>query len=449
MHAVVTAAAVCSAALVAAPAASAATAGARTAPGISGLEVSPDPISGKSADKVSATDTFVTDGDASKVSAFVDAPGRGGVSRLALTKQDLGSGKAKWTAKRDFDRGDRAGTWNFLVYARNDDGRDRERAHFSVKQVQDTRFRSFHASPSRVTEGDRITVSGRLLADSGRHWREVRGAEVDILFRSSRHGDWQKVATTRTRRDGEFRTRVRAEKSGFYKAQYAGSSTLNGSESDTDWVSVRQRVSRSWIRHFDASPEPVTKGEKVTVSGDLSISHHSDGWQRVEILFKADGSREWRSVGTDRTDRRGEFSAQVTADSTGWWRAVYHGRHGSRGTSSRPDRVEVTAPKAETRFSWANAHPEPVRRGGHVRVDGRLLVKDGDNWVTYDHQKVALYFKARHSDKWHYVKTDWTSRSGRYHFSVRDWHSGWWRVSFAGNDTSAASDSHADYVSVR
>jgi hypothetical protein len=455
IHAVVAAAAMGTAALVAVPVAASASAGALTAPSISAVEVNPSPVVVTSKDKVTATFSFVTDNTATSAEAYTKPPGPGVETALTLAKTDLGSGKAKWSATRDFDRTSKPGTWNFRVYAKNADGDKNDAKGFEVRQVWETDFADFGASPGTVNRGEDVTLAGKLLVNSTDGWKALGGAKVYIAFRPL-GGSWSRVASADTRGDGRFWVKSRADSTGWWRAEYEGSAVTNPTTSDSDRVDVRERTLSTRINGFDASPEPVNKGDKITVSGDLQIEGGRDGWrgysgQKVNILFKPEGSGSWQYVTSDWTDRHGGFGADVTADTSGWWRAEYPGARGVDGSTSRGDWVSVNEPQppAATRVTRFNAYPEPVKYGKFVYFKGKLQIWDGDSWAAYDGQKVGLFFKAAGSHKWEYVKTIWTDGKGRISGKVRDWHSGWWKVSFGGNSEAAGSAGRLDYVRVK
>ncbi|MGP3930136.1 hypothetical protein [Nonomuraea sp. KM88] len=52
---------------------------------------------------------------------------------------------------------------------------------------------------------------------------------------------------------------------------------------------------------------------------------------------------------------------------------------------------------------------------------------------------MSLYFKPLGSRTWQYVKTTWSSDSGRLYTKAKAWRSGHWRFVFRGDD-----DAHGD-----
>ncbi len=449
---VVAALAVGSTSLIAASAASAAV-GAPPAPTITNVSVRPSPVVITGKDKVAVTFSFVTGNNATLAEAYIKPPAPSVESKLNLSKQNLGFGKTRWIARTAFDRGAKPGEWNLRVFAKNSGGDKSDGKTFEVRQVLDTGFVDFNAKPRFVRRGDSVALTGALRVNTPEGWKGLGDADVHIAFRPF-GGSWKRVDRTETGDDGKFSERVRAFRSGWYRAEYDGSKTTHAAKSDSDRVSVRRPSLDTRIVRFDASPDEVKKGEKVSAEGVLLVEdgRRWDGLRgkRVEIQFKAKGEREWSRVGSDRTDRRGRFGEDVTAEASGWFRAVYDGGRGLKDSASRPAFVEVTeqAEPAETRIVRFNAYPEPVKFGRFVKFGGKLLVLDGEEWVSFDKQKVHLYFKPIGKRKWEFVRTTWTNDDGRFFLKVKDWKSGWWKVAFAGDDKAEKSEARPDFVRV-
>ena len=311
---------------------------------------------------VTATFTFYTR-NADKAEIQIKAPGISAPASLELKRSPAGR-LTKWTATKKFDSTSRAGRWNVLAIAHADGKEDSTRRSFELVRLRGTRITGFDARPeTRVEKGDWITVSGRLQVADGDGWDSLGGQTVTIRFRDRGSGAYRQVEKARTGRDGWFKARVRAEESGWWRAEYAGDRRTRGSVSDTDYVRVRTRTASSKIVGFDASPEPVVKGGRLTFRGTLLVGdrHDRDGHrgQRVDILFKADGAKSWQRVATDRTDHHGRFYARAEAEASGWFKAVYDGRPGVRGSDSKGDHVRVVRPKADTRIIGFDAYREP------------------------------------------------------------------------------------------
>ncbi|WP_143590895.1 hydroxyisourate hydrolase [Thermoactinospora rubra] len=395
----------------------------------------------------------VTATDTTRVEFALKAPGDVSVwTPLALSK----TGDNTWKGSKTFDLED-VGTWSYrAIPFKGDAAGSHETGTFtvSVSKKLDTKIVDFDARPDRADKGDTLTVTGRLLFDRG-GWTGRGGQTVTITFRAKGTDAYRHVTKTTTGKHGWFRAHVKAEETGYWRAEFAETAYANGSVSDTDRVDVGSRPRPSRLS-FDAYPEPVTKGDKVNFKGTLQIlgRHGWDGHGglRVAILFKADGSDRWEYVTSATTDGDGDYAARATAVTSGWWRAEFAGVRGVRGTGSDADwvRVVAPAPPPEKMKSWLvkfNAYPEPVKRGKYLHFKGRLLVHDG-SWEGYE-AKVGLYFRPKGSSKWYFVKTTWSNDNGYLHTKAKAWKSGTWRFYFKGDEDAYGDYSRKDYVRVK
>ncbi|MFG1698576.1 hypothetical protein [Nonomuraea sp. NPDC049309] len=99
------------------------------------------------------------------------------------------------------------------------------------------------------------------------------------------------------------------------------------------------------ITRFNAGPSKVRKGKTITFTGRLEAR---DGrrWEgadreRVDIYYRATGSKVWKRVTSDLTDRHGKFYAKTRAYKSGSFRAVFSGDRQLKDTKSRTDYVRV------------------------------------------------------------------------------------------------------------
>ena len=430
-------------ALALAPSASAQTA----APVVTDVRISPaSPI--VVFDKaVTATFTFATKGATSADLKFTP-PGQVSVAPIVAAEKVSDSGSwTRWKLTKSFAAA-AAGTWNYVATAHGD-GDTAKSGTFVVKKALDTKIAEFDADPDRVGQGHGIRVSGKLLAaDQG-----YAGQRVKITFRARGTDAFRDVTTAATGRGGWFAAKVKARTTGWWRAEFGGNAEARSSVSDTDRVSVRHRDRDSRIVGFDARPEPVAKGDKLGFSGALQIEGRRGlPGQRVAILFKADGSRKWEYVTSDVTGRHGRFWASATAQASGWWRADFRGAKGVNGSASDGDWVKVVEPepeeKAVTRLIKFNASPEPVKRGKYLRFRGVLQVDDDGLWEPYQ-GKVRLYYKAKGSDSYTYVKSTWSNQSGKVYTKVKAWKSGRWKFVYSGDEDTHGDASRTDYVRVK
>lgn len=325
----------------------------------------------------------------------------------------------------------------------------------STTVALDTKIVDFDATPDLVAKGDTITLSGQLQIDD-KGWKGYGGQSVTLTFREKGTDAYRHVEKATTNANGEFSAKVKAEATGWWRAEFFATSAAKGSVSDTDRVDIKAEAAASRIAYFDAYPEPVDKGDKLNFRGVLQVSGKS-GWeglsgQKVAILFKADGSSKWEYVTSDTTGSHGRFWASATAQTSGWWRAEFGGIEGVKGSSSNGDWVTVNQPpppseKGDSYIKKFNAYPEPVRYARYLKFSGRLLVDD-HGWEGYE-GKVALYFKPKGSVKWQYVKTTWSNDDGWLYTKVRAYKSGYWKFVFSGDEDFYGDHSRKDYVRVK
>ncbi|MFC4536790.1 hypothetical protein [Sphaerisporangium dianthi] len=311
---------------------------------------------------------------------------------------------------------------------------------------------SVDVSPSTVVvyDKDGKAVTFTFLVDGattgGFTLKRPNGSTVDV--------EAKKVGDTDGKQKWQgTRTFTRSDAAGKWNVTAKATSAVGTGTASDDFL-VKQ-VWHSHISGFRVGPDPVDEGDRLAARGRLSVERASD-WdgyrgKKVSLLFKADGSRRWETVGHDWTDRGGRFWIGTEAVESGWFRAVFAGAPGVRGTSSRPEHVRVREVKkpADTRIIKFNAYPEPVKYGKYVKNTGKLQVWDGDSWAAYDHAKVGLYFKRAGHSKWEYVKTVGTNGAGAFYAKVKAWHSGYWKIKFKGTDDTEASSSSSDYVKVK
>ncbi|WP_285781278.1 hypothetical protein [Microbispora sp. NBRC 16548] len=440
IHAAIAAVALGGAALVALPA----TAGAATAAGPGDLAVSPSPVVVGSGAGTTATFTYkASDKGAARL---VDRDGRA----VPLDPGPAGSGA--YSATYGFTFRDEPGVWKLEVRA----GGGTASKEFQVHWTTDL---DFDAAPDVVDQGDHIRLTGALTYRDGDGRQAYDGQRVYIAFKPVGGSSYSRVGSVTTDRHGRFSLRELAAGSGWWRAEFAGASDAEPATSDSDRVDVRTQSSRTRITGFDASPEPVDAGDTLRLRGRVEISGFA-GWsgyadRQVRILFKPDGGYQWQYVTSDRTDSDGRFLADVTARTSGWWRAEFVGSGGAAYSASATDYVTVRVPrptppptpKADTRVVQFNAAPEPVRYHRYLTFRGKLQAWD-DGWEGYGHQRVSVWFK-KAGGSWHYVKTLWTNSTGKFWGKTKASASGYWKVVFAGNGEADRSTSRSDWVRVK
>ncbi|RCG29421.1 hypothetical protein DQ384_20450 [Sphaerisporangium album] len=425
---------------------------AMAAPQVTSVEVGPSPVVVESRDGRPVTFSFLVDG-ATTGGFTLKRPDGSSLDVEAKKAGEVG-GKQKWEGTRRFGRSDAPGTWNVTAKATSVTGTGQASKDFTVRQVWETDLAGFGAGPEPIGRGDTLVLRGRLLINGTDGWKPYASQKVHVAFRALGASGYERVADKYTDARGRFSLGVRAWRTGWWRAEYDGSDVAHKSVSDSDRVDVRIKRTGSRISGFTVSPNPAAKGDDLVARGRLEALRGWDGYrgQKVNLLFKPDGSSRWQFVAYDRTDRGGRFRIDARAERSGWFRAEFPGSRTVRGSSSRAVYVTVRtppAPAAGTRIIRFDAYPEPVKYGRYVKNRGALQIWKGDHWAGYGHQKVALYFKRAGSSKWEYVKTVATGTSGAFWTQVKAWNSGHWKVTFKGNAGARASASRADYVKVK
>ncbi|MEW2121716.1 hypothetical protein AB0945_42655 [Streptomyces sp. NPDC005474] len=97
----------------------------------------------------------------------------------------------------------------------------------------------------------------------------------------------------------------------------------------------------------DATPEPVTKGKKVTVAGKLIRANwttHRNGpyaGSKVALQFRAKSASTFRTLKKVTTNSAGVLRTQVTASTDGFFRWVYYGNTTTGTATSGQDYIDV------------------------------------------------------------------------------------------------------------
>ncbi|OIJ64566.1 hypothetical protein [Streptomyces mangrovisoli] len=96
-----------------------------------------------------------------------------------------------------------------------------------------------------------------------------------------------------------------------------------------------------------ASPEPVTKGHSLTVTGTLTRADWNTnayvgfGAQHVALQFKKSGSSSYSTVKTVTTSSTGKLKTTVTANSAGTWRWNFAGTSTTTAVTATGDSVAL------------------------------------------------------------------------------------------------------------
>ncbi|MFF2363906.1 hypothetical protein ACFVU0_14515 [Streptomyces sp. NPDC058122] len=122
---------------------------------------------------------------------------------------------------------------------------------------------------------------------------------------------------------------------------------LAGDASDTDDKNLPLQVKRATRVTANASPEPVTAGKTITVTGRITRAnwdtHTYQGYagRTVSLQFKAEGASSYTTVKKATSSSTGALRTTVKATVPGTWRWTYYGNSTSGAKSSTGDYVAV------------------------------------------------------------------------------------------------------------
>ncbi|MFE2681720.1 hypothetical protein [Streptomyces mirabilis] len=98
----------------------------------------------------------------------------------------------------------------------------------------------------------------------------------------------------------------------------------------------------------DASPEPVTKGKTLTITGKLSRAdwetlggYHGYAGQKVKLQFRKKGTSGYTTVKTVSTSSTGGLKTTVKASTDGYWRYAFTATSTTAAATSTGDFVDV------------------------------------------------------------------------------------------------------------
>jgi hypothetical protein len=169
---------------------------------------------------------------------------------------------------------------------------------------------------------------------------------------------------------GSWKIRVAAL--GFDGRVYSGDGSFEVKRHHIDVPRPDVRAKKTRIVDLEASRNPVQKGRKFTLSGELQVaqcwgdwyyewdeydyerggrgrcdddrrSWHDWHWmadKKIGVYFRPRGSSEWKYVGYTKTDSDGSFEARVRAYTSGTWCVKFDGE-GRLGGSQASTNVRV------------------------------------------------------------------------------------------------------------
>ncbi|AXG82681.1 hypothetical protein DVK44_17480 [Streptomyces paludis] len=127
---------------------------------------------------------------------------------------------------------------------------------------------------------------------------------------------------------------------------FKDSGGLKAAEHQTRSQTVRLKRAAK-VTTADATPEPVTKGKKITVTGKLTRANWSTkkynayGARTVSLQFRAKGTDSYKTVKKATTSSTGALKATVTASVDGYYRWKYNGNTTTGTAVGAADYVDV------------------------------------------------------------------------------------------------------------
>ncbi|WP_067485603.1 hypothetical protein [Actinomadura hibisca] len=317
-----------------------------------------------------------------------------------------------------------------------------ERAPVTVVQ-QATEVKAQLATLQPVPSGTVAVITGRVTRQAATGVVPAREVDVSLRF-VDRTGNIANTIVS-TLPDGTFRGTFTPRDSGRWSAWVDDSRFYRQSAEVGGELVTGRRTAQ--ITGSNAGPEPLVRGEDVTITGDLKQVGGGPIENAVlDVEFSADGKTGWKKLSQARSYRGGKIIGDVTnIRSSGYWRLRFPGDAQNTPAVGWADQIEV---RDRTYIYGFNASPEPVRKGGTVTVKGELHRLTGKPTGGFASQKVYFYFLPKGTKTWTYLASTTTDRYGNFSRGFKAAKDGTWRAYYAGS--SAYMKWHADdYVDVR
>jgi hypothetical protein len=239
------------------------------------------------------------------------------------------------------------GEWHLAVSSRFGEDYAGTSADLGAQHVrQPTAIKKFDIAP----EPAGIGVMARYRFEShikGTGW-SLEGPRAALYFRPKGSASWRFVAWSGSpsREDATITGSVRVPGAGDWQARIPDTEDTQPSVSGIDHVEARYV---SEFTAFNAAPEPVRRGRKITITGRLGYIPPAGQQEvlppltkkKVGIYFRAKGTKKWVLMGTAMTGPKGGFSRNFTARRDGYWRAKFAGGPNVVGYTGWSDYVDV------------------------------------------------------------------------------------------------------------
>lgn len=167
-------------------------------------------------------------------------------------------------------------------------------------------------------------------------WEGQAAAE----FRAAGTSRWLRKAIVGVdKKTVAFKFKLPSTRTGRWRLRFLGTLTYAPTVSESALVTVQPT---SLI--FDAGPEPVRRGTKIRLGGQL-MRRTAEWWplsgRHIRFWFRAKGSSTWNLVGQTTSGEDGRFTRMFKANRDGSWRACFPGIGVARPTCSRADFVDA------------------------------------------------------------------------------------------------------------
>ncbi|WP_182909636.1 hypothetical protein [Microbispora sp. H13382] len=321
---------------------------------IESVEVDPDPVPIGGEDATEVTVEVVTSGRADEVRGELTAPdeSRTGLRFECVERTPF---EERWRAGHVFGRDAAAGRWRVEVAA-GDIVEEREFEVHAEDKPRRSRIDGVELSPDPVDEGSPLTVSGRLQATTGKDdWGGLPERTVALLFRADDMLARREVARVVTGRSGRFDATVTATESGFWSAEFRGSTEDRARLTTARSAEVRSTVRSAGARTriiYSAKPRSGKRGRKATHTGTLLVRVEPTGqparWdplpqQRVRLWFDPAGSGAGAVQGSATTGSNGGFTLRKKVPSTGDWHVRFDSQAPAQRRSCKSPVRKLTA----------------------------------------------------------------------------------------------------------
>jgi protocatechuate 3,4-dioxygenase beta subunit len=307
----------------------------------------------------------------------------------------------------------------------------------------------FTAPTSPAVKNTPVALKGRLLY-TGRDGAKLAYTKTVSLYRSADGNAWTKVADTTADDKGGFYLAGNADANAYWRAATnteffdvtTTPTTLVNLKVAENKVAVIKDLRGGGTRQLGSDFVIKGSSELVTPAGARSVNAGA----KVQLAWSSD-LNTWHGFGEETTDSKGRFFFDAVVKGDAHWRVILPGVTNDDVVIPRVEAQVFVNAKTKSRVS-ANAGPEPIRRGKKLTVKGKVTDWVGGTWRPVKSATVAVYFRAKGSQKWHFIAWDRTDRSGIYSAKFKATRDGSWQVRFSDDDHFWVA-SPSDYVDVR